>query len=90
MKLCWFAGPASPLSGFRYETGEHDDDGGESYQDVRIFDAGGEATAFEIQFHKYNDNTLIVTRNFSLPQNVLTKVKRDIQLWALASPECSS
>ena len=63
---------------------------GEGYQDVKIFDGGGEAPVFEIQFHKYNENTLIVTRNVSLSASLLTKVKRDIQLWALAGPDCSS
>ncbi len=91
MKLCWFSGNGSTLSGFHYETGERDDDAtGDGYQDVRIFDSGGAATAFEIQFHKYNDNTLIVTRNFSLPPELLTKVKRDIQLWALNGSDCTS
>ena len=52
--------------------------------------AGGPAEVFEVQFHKYNENTLIVTRNVSLPPDLLTKVKRDIQLWALSSPDCSA
>jgi hypothetical protein len=91
MKLCWLSGPGTALSGYRYETGEHEDDQtGESYPTVRILDTGGVAISFEIQFHKYNDNTLIVTRNFSLPADLLTKVKRDIQLWALTGPDCTS
>jgi hypothetical protein len=91
MKLCWFSGAHSPLAGYHYETGEREDsDSGEGYQDVKIFDGGGEAPVFEIQFHKYNENTLIVTRNVSLSTSLLTKVKRDIQLWALAGPDCSS
>jgi hypothetical protein len=91
MKLCWFSGPRSALATYRYETGEHEDEQtGEAYPTVRILDTGGVAIAFEIQFHKYNDNTLIVTRNFSMNPDVLTKVKRDIQLWALAGPDCTS
>ena len=91
MKLCWFSGAHPPLAGFHYEMGEREDsDSGEGYQDVKLFDAGGEAPVFEIQFHKYNENTLIVTRNVSLSASLLTKVKRDIQLWALAGPDCSS
>ena len=91
MKLCWFSGTHSLLPGYRYETGEREDGGsGEGYQDVKIFDPDGEAPVFEIQFHKYNDNTLIVTRNVSLASALVTKVKRDIQLWALAGPDCSS
>ncbi len=91
MKLCWFSGPHSPLTGYHYEMGEREDsDSGEGYQDVKIFDGGGDAPVFEIQFHKYNENTLIVTRNVSLSASLLTKVKRDIQLWALVGPDCSS
>lgn len=91
MKLCWFSGAHSPLAGYHYEMGEREDsESGEGYQDVKIFDGGGEAPVFEIQFHKYNENTLIVTRNVSLSVSLLTKVKRDIQLWALAGPDCSS
>jgi hypothetical protein len=91
MKLCWFSGAHSPLVGYHFEMGEREDsEAGEGYQDVKIFDTGGEAPVFEIQFHKYNENTLIVTRNVSLSSSLLTKVKRDIQLWALAGPDCSS
>ena len=95
MKLCWFTGPNPALAGYRYETGERyeGEEGvsGEGYQNVKIFGAGmDDVPAFEVQFHKYNDNTLIVTRNYSLPSGVLAKVKRDIQLWALASQDCMS
>ncbi len=91
MKTCWFSGQSPALSGFRFEAGEHDsDDTGEGYPQVRLFEVGADAPSFEIQFHKYNDNTLIVTRNFSLSQTTLTKVKRDIQLWALAGGDCAS
>jgi len=93
MKLCWFAGSSGALAGYRYETGElatGDDGSSDAYQNVTIFGAGSASEAFEVQFHKYNDNTLIVTRNVSLPPELLTKVKRDIQLWALASPDCNT
>ncbi len=93
MKVCWFAGSGGALSGYRYETGEREaGEGGSSdgYQNVTIYGTGSDVEAFEVQFHKYNDNTLIVTRNVSLPPELLSKVKRDIQLWALASPDCSA
>ena len=94
MKLCWFSGPKAALAGYHYETGERSagEDGvsGDGYPNVKILDSGGGPPIFEIQFHKYNDNTLIVTRNFSLPEALSTKVKRDIQLWALAGPDCTS
>ncbi len=93
MKRCWFAGSNGALSGYRYETGERaSGEGGSSdgYQNVTIFGADSGSEAFEVQFHKYNDNTLIVTRNVSLPPDLVSKVKRDIQLWALASPDCNT
>jgi hypothetical protein len=93
MKICWFAGSRAVLPGYHYETGERaagEDGSVDGYQNVMIYGAGGNSEVFEVQFHKYNDNTLIVTRNVSLAPELLTKVKRDIQLWALASPDCTS
>jgi hypothetical protein len=94
MKRCWFFGSKALLAGYHYETGERapgEGDGGPNgYQDVKIFGEAQGAELFEVQFHKYNDNTLIVTRNVALPPDLLIKVKRDIQLWALSSPDCNS
>lgn len=93
MKHCWFAGANAPLRGYHYETGERPGEGEQAagaYQNVKIYDNGGGAELFEVQFHKYNDNTLVLTRNVSLPPELLTKLKRDIQLWALNGPDCSS
>ncbi len=93
MKVCWFGRAGPTLPGYRYETGERqpgEDGSADGYQNVMIFDAGGSAEVFEVQFHKYNDNTLIVTRNLSLPSDLLVKVKRDIQLWAPSNPDCNS
>jgi hypothetical protein len=93
MKLCWFNGSRATLAGFHYESGERAaGEGGsaDAYQNVTIYSAGDGNEAFEVQFHKYNENTLIVTRNVSLPADLLNKVKRDIQLWALANKDCTS
>ncbi len=93
MKLCWFTGRGT-LSGYRYETGQRlageDGESSDGYQNVKIYNVNGSPEIFEVQFHKYNDNTLIVTRNISLPSDLLTKVKRDIQLWALTGTDCST
>ncbi len=90
MKLCWFSGSNSLMAGYHYETDERDDsESGEGYPEVKILD-GGEGPVFEIQFHRYNENTLIVTRNVSLSDSLLTKVNRDIQLLPLAGPDCTS
>jgi len=93
MKLCWFGRAGGALSGYRYETGERPSGEGGStdgYQNILIYRADGGSEVFEVQFHKYNENTLIVTRNISLPPELLTKIKRDIQLWALSNPECNN
>lgn len=93
MKLCWFSGYGGALSGYRYETGERapgEGDSADGYQNVTIYSGDSASEAFEVQFHKYNENTLIVTRNVSLPPQLLTKVKRDIQLWALSNRDCSA
>ena len=93
MRVCWFNGASAVLAGYRFETGERGPGEGESadgYQNVTIFGAGGSGEAFEVQFHKYNENTLIVTRNVSLPPDLLTRVKRDIQLWVLNSRDCNA
>lgn len=96
MKLCWFSGSHAPLTGYRYETGERPADDGDStrgatdgYQNIKIYSESGGAELFEVQFHKYNENTLIVTRNVSLPDELLTKVNRDIQLWTLNGSDCN-
>ena len=93
MKLCWFNGSGAALPGYRFETGERapgEGDSSDGYPNVTIYSQGSSAEAFEVQFHKYNENTLIVTRNVSLPQDLLTKVKRDIQLWALSGRDCNA
>ena len=95
MKHCWFAGSNAPLRGYRYETGQRlgegdSSEGGGGYQSVMIMSDGGGGALFEVQFHKYNDNTLVLTKNVSLPSDLLSRLKRDIQLWALAGPDCSS
>ena len=92
MRLCWFNGSGATLAGYRFETGERaagEGDSADGYQNVTIYDTSP-AEVFEVQFHKYNQNTLIVTRNVSLPPDLLTRVKRDIQLWALSNRDCNA
>jgi hypothetical protein len=93
MKVCWFSGANAPLRGYHLETGERaageSPDSPEGYQNIKIYNESSGAELFEVQFHKYNENTLVVTRNVSLPEDLLAKLKRDIQLWALSGPDCS-
>ncbi len=93
MRVCWFNGSGAALAGYRFETGEHaagEGDSADGYQNVTIYGTASPAEVFEVQFHKYNENTLIVTRNVSLPPDLLTRVKRDIQLWALSNRDCNA
>ncbi len=91
MKQCWFNGPRAVLAGYTYETGEEPGQAGtaEGFQDIKIFGADGAGEVFEVQFHPYNENTLIVTKNVSMPSDLMTRLKRDIQLWALSGPDCT-
>ncbi len=90
MKQCWFSGPRAVLAGYHYETGERpgNDDGSQGYQNITIVGVPGSGEQFEVQFHKYNENTLVVTRNVSMTPELSTKLKRDIQLWALTGSDC--
>jgi hypothetical protein len=88
MKVCWFDGPRAVLAGYHYETGEQQGPA-ETFQDIKIFSSDGSAEAFEVQFHQYNENTLIVTKNISMPPDILTRISRDIQLWPLSGTECN-
>jgi hypothetical protein len=93
MKICWFNGPSATLAGYRFETGEREaGEGGsaEPFQNVMIYSGGSSVEAFEVEFHKYNENTLIGTRNISLPPELMAKLQRDIQLWVLTSRDCSA
>ena len=81
MKLCWFNGSGAALSGYRFPTGERaagEGDSADGYPHVTIYGQDSSAEAFEVQFHKYNENTLIVTRNVSLPQ---VKLSNNLQLF---------
>ena len=97
MKMCWFAGANPVLRGYRFETGDRPGDSGDSdhpaadgYKNIKIYNAEGGAEMFEVQFHQYNENTLIVTRNVSVPAELLTKLKRDIQVWGMSSADCGT
>ncbi len=93
MKTCWFNGPSATLAGYRFQTGERPaGEGGsaEPYQTVMIYGGNSPMEAFEVEFHKYNENTLIGTRNISLPPDLMAKLQRDIQLWVLTSRDCNT
>ncbi len=94
IKACWISSPNAPLAGYKLDMGEQpgsEGRGGEpsnGYYGVLISNASAPAESLEIQFHKYNENTLIVTRNVSLAPVLMDRLKRDLQLWALTGTEC--
>jgi hypothetical protein len=49
----------------------------------------GADAGFEVQFHRYNENTLISTRNFSLPAELAARLKRDIETWIFGRNDCA-
>jgi hypothetical protein len=89
MKLCWLSGPSALLAGYQYDTKPsvtETADGLAELQQVSI--SSGAGHAFIIQFHAFNDNTLISTRNVSFPPDLASKMKRDVETWVFGRTEC--
>lgn len=94
IRACWFGN--GELKGYRYETMAVDPGPSRDplvpvipYQNIKIYDEKTQREAFEVQFHPYNENTLISTRNFALPAELANKLKRDLETWILRSADCS-
>jgi hypothetical protein len=98
MTSCWFGGQQPLLQGYRY-VAETIPPPAESNPNslpassIRIIpenpaDAqhGG---AFQVEFHPYNSNTLISTRNLGLPMELAARLKRDVETWIFGRKECS-
>lgn len=93
MAACWFNGKQPLLQGYRYES-ERVQTGDYSGSRIRIVPENMPASSevgggFEVEFHPYNDNTLISTRNLSLPLELASKLKRDIETWIFGRNECA-
>lgn len=98
MASCWFGGQQPLLQGYRYEaqTVAAPLDGASQpppTSSIRIVpeaaSQGQEGGAFQVEFHRYNDNTLISTRNLGLPLELASRLKRDIETWIFGRKECS-
>lgn len=90
MQLCWFDGPSAPLAGYnfaitpvRFETAN----GLSTLQQVTIRD-DDEERQFVVQFFPFNSNTLISTRNLSMPLDLAARMKRDIETWIFGQKDC--
>jgi hypothetical protein len=94
MKLCWFNGPNAVLAGHEYDLGPARIDtanGAAPLEQVAIFPTSGPPQlAFLIQFHAFNDNTLIVTRNQGFPPPLAAYLKRDVEGWLLERDGCAA
>ena len=49
---------------------------------------GAQAQIFVIQFHAFNENTLISTRNQSFPVELAARLKHDVETWIFGRAEC--
>jgi hypothetical protein len=94
MKLCWFNGPNGVLAGHNYDIGPvkiETANGAVQLEQVAIFPISGPPElAFLIQFHAFNDNTLIVTRNQNFPAPLAAYLKRDVEGWLLERDGCAT
>lgn len=92
MKACWFSGPSPLLSGYQYDTKPsviETGDGLVELQQISISSGQGQqAQIFVVQFHAFNENTLISTRNLSFPVELAAKLKRDVETWIFGRGEC--
>ena len=92
MKACWFDGPSALLSGYQYDTKPSLVDTAEGLtelQQVSISSGQGpQAQIFVVQFHAFNENTLISTRNLSFPVELAARMKRDVETWIFGRGEC--
>ena len=89
MRVCW---SQSVLQGYRFEAQGATSGEGTAGPVIRVYPenapAGQVTDAFQIEFHPYNDNTLISTRNLAMPLEVATRMKRDIETWIFGSKGC--
>lgn len=90
MQLCWFNGPSAPLAGYsfditpvRFKTAN----GLSTLQQVTIRDDDDESQ-FVVQFFPFNNNTLISTRNLTMPLELAARLKRDIETWIFGQNDC--
>lgn len=92
MKACWFSLTSPILRGFQFtaapvkiETG----DGEVEVEQITIASGPGEgAQRFTIQFHPFNENTLITTRNISFPPPLAERLESDVGSWILSQSDC--
>lgn len=92
MQACWFDGPSAPLEGYQYDARPVIMDtanGPTELRQIRI-KSGGDEQSFVVQFFPFNSNTLISTRNLSLPVELAARLKRDVETWIFGRSACEA
>jgi hypothetical protein len=97
VRVCWFGGSAPVLQGYRFDAaassaaGDAPAGAEAMVPHILILPAGDDQNAvFVVEFHPFNDNTLISTRNLSLPSELASRLKRDVEVWIFGDRGCGS
>lgn len=90
VQQCWLSAPSGLLAGYRYDvTPAIAEAAGGRVPLGQITLYGGKGDlAFIVEFHAFNENTLIATRNRGFPPPLAGQLKRDVERWILQSPDC--
>lgn len=96
VRACWFGGAEPALQGY------HLDETALAVAadvppkevpalNIRIFSNDVQPReAFQVEFHAFNDNTLISTRNISMPTELAGRLKRDVEIWMFGDKGCGA
>lgn len=94
MQQCWMNGPDGVLKGGRVEAAPGILDTGDAPQElelITIYPSGGRTDqSFTVEFHRFNDNTLIATRNRGFPPQLAAILKRDVENWMVERKGCDN
>ena len=90
MQACWFSGTSAPLTGYQYDTKPAVMETGQGLVELRQVSirSQGDRLDFVVQFYPFNNNTLISTRNLSLPIELAARLKRDVETWIFGRESC--
>jgi hypothetical protein len=87
MRVCWFAVGGALPEGYSFQVLDKVESG--QPQAIHVFNDNDRRTpAFEIQFFSRHDNTLIATRNHSMPKPLADALELSIETWLMDSGQC--
>ncbi len=92
MKLCWLATPNGILAGYRYDVTPAIRESSDAPLDqITLLNTTSRGLeAFAVEFHAFNENTLIATRNRGFPQPLAAQLRRDVESWIFERPGCDA